>query len=318
MTWEVENLVRLHRKAFMSQFSKEKQISTSNGWTMLIANIAMFAAGAGLIAFCIYTIANNKENLGAIHILSLITGILTIVGAFVLTAGFFTLQPNAARVLILFGKYIGTERNSGFHWTNPFYTKPKLSLRSRNFNTPTLKVNDKGGNPIEIAAVIVWRISDTAQASFDVNNYEAYVEVQSEAALRQLANNYSYDHGDPGEITLRCGVDEVSTALQQAVQARLTKAGVEVEEARISHLAYAPEIASAMLKRQQAEAIIAARQKIVHGAVSMVEMALTELEDGDVVHLDEERKATMISNLLVVLCSESEAQPVVNTGTLYA
>jgi regulator of protease activity HflC (stomatin/prohibitin superfamily) len=180
-----------------------------------------------------------------------------------------------------------------------------------------MKVNDKQGNPIEIGAVIVWRVSDTAQASFDVDNYERYVEVQSEAALRQLANNYAYDHGEEGETTLRCGLDIVSNDLQHAVQARLARAGVEVEEARISHLAYAPEIASAMLRRQQAEAIIAARQKIVHGAVSMVEMALTELDRGGVVSLDDERRAAMVSNLLVVLCSESEAQPVLNTGTLY-
>ena len=300
----------------MTQITKENQLNTASGWNMLFINLVTFLVGFGLIAFFIYPAA-NKMPIHALHVTSIIVGLIAVVVGFVISSGFFTLQPNAARVLILFGKYIGTERKSGFHWTNPFYTKPKLSLRSRNFNTPTLKVNDKGGNPIEIAAVIVWRICDTAQASFDVNNYEAYVEVQSEAALRQLANNYSYDHGDDGEITLRCGVDEVSTALQQAVQARLTKAGVEVEEARISHLAYAPETASAMLKRQQAEAIIAARQKIVHGAVSMVEMALQELEDGEVVHLDEERKATMISNLLVVLCSESEAQPVLNTGTAY-
>jgi len=231
--------------------------------------------------------------------------------------GFFTLQPNEGRVLVLFGTYVGSVRTSGFHWTNPFNTKFKLSLRSRNFNTPTLKVNDKQGNPIEIGSVIVWRVSETAQAQFDVDCYEEYVEVQSEAALRHLASGYAYDHGEEGETTLRCGLEEVSVALQRAVQERLTKAGVEVQEARISYLAYAPEIAGAMLKRQQAEAIIAARQKIVHGAVSMVEMALSELEKGNVVQLDEERKASMISNLLVVLCSESDAQPVVNTGTLY-
>ncbi len=301
----------------MSQFTKERTISTANGWAMLLANIGVFALGIVLVVFFISQVARDNDNVTVLHIVSLISGILTMAGGAVIAGGFFSLQPNAARVLILFGKYIGTEKNSGFHWTNPLHTKPRLSLRSRNFNTPTLKVNDKGGNPIEIGAVVVWRICDTAQASFDVDDYEAYVEVQSEAALRQLANNYAYDHGDEGEITLRCGMEEVSDALQHAVQARLTKAGVEVEEARISHLAYAPEIASAMLKRQQAEAIIAARQKIVHGAVSMVEMALTELEAGDVVHLDEERKASMISNLLVVLCSESDAQPVVNTGTLY-
>ncbi|MEM9410514.1 MAG: SPFH domain-containing protein [Planctomycetota bacterium] len=297
--------------------TKENQIDSFSGWQMMWLNFLLLGGGLGMAGYFLYCAAENIP-IQTLHIVCLVTGLLAIVAGLLMSCGFFTLQPNNASVLILFGKYVGTERNSGFHWTNPFYNKPKVSLRSRNFNTPTLKVNDKGGNPIEIAAVIVWRISDTAQASFDVNNYEAYVEVQSEAALRQLANRYSYDHGDHGEITLRCGVDEVSTALQQAVQARLAKAGVEVEEARISHLAYAPEIASAMLKRQQAEAIIAARQKIVHGAVSMVEMALHELEDGGVVHLDEERKATMISNLLVVLCSESEAKPVVNTGALHA
>ncbi len=301
----------------MNQISKENQVSVSGGWSMLVAVLAGFALATAMVGFFIYRAANDLP-VNGLHIACLIAGLVLFAVVMVAACGFFTLQPNAARVLMLFGKYIGTEKTSGFHWTNPFYSKPGISLRSRNFNTPTLKVNDKGGNPIEIAAVVVWRVCDTAQASFDVDCYEEYVEVQSEAALRQMANSYAYDHGREGEVTLRCGMDEVSNALQDAVQARLAKAGVEVQEARISHLAYAPEIASAMLKRQQAEAIIAARQKIVHGAVSMVEMALTELEDGGVVHLDDERKATMISNLLVVLCSESEAKPVINTGAVHS
>ena len=303
----------------MNQFSKEKQVKCISGWVMLPIVIGMFLAAAALIVTFVLGMKNHSGS-GPVwpYFAAMVSAILTIVTAGILCNGFFTLEPNSSRVLILFGRYVGSACESGFHWTNPFNNKPAVSLRSRNFTTATLKVNDKGGNPIEIGSVIVWRVNDTAQASFDVDNYEEYVEVQSEAALRQLANNYAYDHGDEGETTLRCGLEEVSTALQNAVQARLAKAGVEVEEARISHLAYAPEIASAMLKRQQAEAIIAARKKIVHGAVSMVEMALTELDDGGIVKLDEERQASMVSNLLVVLCGESEAQPVLNTGSLYS
>jgi regulator of protease activity HflC (stomatin/prohibitin superfamily) len=239
--------------------------------------------------------------------------ILSIVGS----SGFFTLQPNEAAVLILFGAYKGTVRDSGFFWTNPFRKKVKISLRARNLNGDKLKVNDKRGNPIEIAAVVVWHVQDTAQASFDVDNYENYVSVQSESAVRHLASGYAYDDGEQNEVTLRGGSDEVSAALREELHQRLTKAGVHVQEARITHLAYAPEIAQAMLRRQQAEAVIAARQKIVHGAVSMVEMALKELAEKHVVNLDEERKAAMVSNLLVVLCGEGEVHPVVNTGTLY-
>jgi regulator of protease activity HflC (stomatin/prohibitin superfamily) len=193
----------------------------------------------------------------------------------------------------------------------------KVSLRARNFNSERLKVNDKRGNPVEIAAVVVWRVQDTAQAMFDVQDFENYVRVQSESALRHLASFYAYDHGDVDEVTLLSGVDEVSLALKKELQVRLANAGVEVEEARLTHLAYAPEIAQAMLRRQQAEAVIAARQKIVHGAVSMVDMALKELAEKHVVQLDDERKAAMVSNLMVVLCGESEVHPVVNTGTLY-
>ena len=236
-----------------------------------------------------------------------------------LFGGFFTLQPNEGAVLILFGSYRGTVRDSGFFFTNPFNKKLKISLRARNLNGDKLKVNDKRGNPIEIAAVVVWRVRDTAQAVFDVDNYETYVRIQSESALRHVSTAYAYDDGDgeTNELTLRGGSDEVSAALTKELQERLDRAGVQVEEARLTHLAYAPEIAQAMLRRQQAEAVIAARKKIVHGAVSMVEMALNELSAKNVVSLDNERKAAMVSNLLVVLCGESEAHPVINTGTLY-
>ncbi|HBH54315.1 MAG TPA: band 7 protein [Planctomycetaceae bacterium] len=246
----------------------------------------------------------------------LFVAIPALVAPIVSLAGHFTLEPNEARAMLLFGDYHGTVRESGFFWANPFYSKPRISLRSRNMETQKLKVNDKRGNPIEIAAVVVWRVEDTAQALFDVEKYESYVHVQSESALRHLANSYSYDHGEEGEITLRSGMEEVSHTLQTELQERLGKAGVIVEEARLTHLAYAPEIAGAMLRRQQAEAIIAARTKIVHGAVSMVQMALDELADKQVVELDNDRKASMVSNLLVVLCGESEVHPVVNTGTL--
>jgi regulator of protease activity HflC (stomatin/prohibitin superfamily) len=249
----------------------------------------------------------------------IIGAVAVLVTAVVCSGGFFTLQPNEAAVLILFGEYRGTVRASGFFFTNPFNKKLKISLRARNLNGDKLKVNDKRGNPIEIAAVVVWRVRDTAQAVFDVDNYETYVRIQSESALRHVTTAYAYDDGDGevNELTLRGGGEEVSAALQLELQARLDKAGVLVDEARLTHLAYAPEIAQAMLRRQQAEAVIAARKKIVHGAVSMVEMALNELSAKNVVRLDDERKAAMVSNLLVVLCGESEAHPVINTGTLY-
>jgi regulator of protease activity HflC (stomatin/prohibitin superfamily) len=247
---------------------------------------------------------------------------LLIVNAVILPMGYFTLQPNEAKVLVLFGRYNGTIRSDGFHWTNPLQLaqpRPKytVSQRIRNFEIEKLKVNDKRGNPIEIAAVVVWRVVDTAHALFDVDHYEHYVKIQSDAALRHLANCYPYDHGEEEEMTLRSGMDEVAQVLRAELQERLAKAGVQVDETRLTHLAYAPEIANAMLRRQQAEAIIAARRKIVHGAVSMVEMALEELKSKQVVELDEDRKAAMVSNLLVVLCGEAEAQPVINTGTLY-
>lgn len=285
----------------------EQPASVTSGWIGLIANLALYAAVPFLIAV-------GGGNRSPLLIMGAVAALLV---AVLISCGFFTLQPNEGVVLILFGAYKGTVRESGFFFTNPFNKRIKISLRTRNFNSEKLKVNEKRGNPIEIAAVVVWRVQDTAQACFDVDNYENYVRVQSESAVRQVASHYAYDDGEPDEITLRGGSDDVSAALTRELQVRLAKAGVHVEEARLTHLAYAPEIAQAMLRRQQAEAVIAARQKIVHGAVSMVEMALAELSAKNVVRLDEERKAAMVSNLLVVLCGEGDVHPVINTGTLY-
>jgi len=237
--------------------------------------------------------------------------------ALFLLAGLFTVNPNQGRVLQLFGAYRGTARSPGLRWTNPFYTKKSISLRVRNFETAKLKVNDRRGNPIEIAAVVVWKVVDTAEAAFQVDSYENFVHVQSEAALRNLATGYPYDAHREGEIALGSHTAEVSAQLRVEIQERLAQAGVEVIETRVSHLAYAPEIAAAMLRRQQAAAVVAARQTIVEGAVGMVETALEALAAKKVISLDEERKAAMVSNLLVVLCSEQNTQPVVNTGTLY-
>ncbi|MGE0710646.1 MAG: SPFH domain-containing protein [Planctomycetota bacterium] len=296
----------------MHRTTHEKSLAVMSGWPMLALNLTVLFGSAAV--FCYATAHDRVGGVIAATVAHLL--------GWVLTMGHFTLQPNEACVLVLFGDYRGTVRESGFHWTNPFYAKPKVSLRSRNFDGGKLKVNDLRGNPIEISAVVVWRVADTAKALFDVEDYAHFVKVQSESALRQLASRYPYDHGsdddgDHNETTLRSDADEVATGLRQELQHRLEQAGVEIEDARLNHLAYAPEIAGAMLRRQQAEAIIAARRKIVHGAVSMVEMALTGLADQKVVELDEERKAAMVSNLLVVLCGETEAHPVINTGTLY-
>lgn len=246
-----------------------------------------------------------------------VLGILIHVGVFLLLKGLFQVAPNEGQVLQLFGKYAGTVRHEGLRWTNPFYSKKRLSLRVRNFESGKLKVNDSDGNPIEIAAVVVWQVVDTAEAVFCVDDYENYVHIQTESALRQMAQSYPYDSHDDGKPSLRSHGDVINTHLRDEIHSRLGKAGVEVIEARISHLAYAQEIAQAMLQRQQAGAIIAARTRIVEGAVSMVEMALDQLSKRGVVELDEERKAAMVSNLLVVLCGERGTQPVVNTGTLY-
>jgi regulator of protease activity HflC (stomatin/prohibitin superfamily) len=236
---------------------------------------------------------------------------------FFLLFGLFMVQPNQAVVLQLFGRYVGSTREEGLRWANPFYSKRPISLRVRNFESGKLKVNDLEGSPIEIAAVVVWQVVDSAEAMFQVDDYENFVQVQSESALRQMATTYPYDLHDDVQIALRSHSTEISEHLKREIQERLAQAGVKVVEARISHLAYAPEIAGAMLRRQQANAVIAARTRIVEGAVSMVEMALAQLSARQVVNLDEERRAAMVSNLLVVLCSENEAQPVLNAGTLY-
>ncbi|MBX3132000.1 MAG: SPFH domain-containing protein [Gemmatimonadaceae bacterium] len=249
-----------------------------------------------------------------------LAGLLNILGAIValvMLGGLFIVHPNEAKALVLFGTYKGTVRKDGFWWANPFLTKQSISLRVRNFETAKLKVNDNHSNPIEIAAIVVWKVVDSAEALFEVDDYARYVEVQSESALRGVAVNYAYDSHTPGELSLSQNTDEVSAALEKALVDRLMKAGVQVVEARISHLAYSPEIAAAMLQRQQASAIISARQKIVEGAVGMVEMALGMLNEKQIVTLDNERKAAMVSNLLVVLCSDHATQPVVNTGSLY-
>ena len=319
-----------------------------SGWLMLFVGIGSVLAGIAWFVRTVIAAQSVGLSPGEVLLAILSCVLVEVVGVLVLS-GLFTLQPNEARVLILFGSYKGTVRAAGFHWANPFYARSrgraplsqsdgasattaqqtrqlflasrlptKISLRAHNFNSDKLKVNDKRGNPVEIAAVVVWRVADTAQAVFDVEDYESYVEVQSESAIRSVASAYAYDQGEQEEITLRDGGEEVSRELTKELQARLDTAGVHVEEARLTHLAYAPEIASAMLRRQQAEAIISARAKIVLGAVSMVEMALRELETKAVVQLDEERRAAMVSNLLVVLCGTAEASPVINTGTLYA
>jgi regulator of protease activity HflC (stomatin/prohibitin superfamily) len=290
--------------------NREQRVSAVSGWLLLFINLA-------LAVLAIWLFVTGVRGVRTDGVLPVLGAVALAVVAFIMAGGFFTLQPNEAAVLILFGSYKGTVRDSGFFWTNPFNKRNRISLRARNLNGEKLKVNEKRGNPIEIAVVVVWRVRDTAQACFDVENYDSYVRVQSESALRHVASSYAYDDGEPNEVTLRSGGDVVAAALTVELQERLARAGVEVQEARLTHLAYAPEIAQTMLRRQQAEAVIAARQKIVHGAVSMVEMALNELSAKKVVVLDEERKAAMVSNLLVVLCGESETKPVINTGTLY-
>jgi regulator of protease activity HflC (stomatin/prohibitin superfamily) len=285
----------------------EQTVSASSGWMYICIVLFLALVGVALLGVGVRSEA----------IPMLLGGVLFGIAAFVMLGGFFTLQPNEAVVFTLFGAYHGTARQNGFLWANPFYRKLKISLRARNLNGDKLKVNDKRGNPVEIAVVIVWRIQDTAQAVFDVDSYESFIRIQSESCVRHVASSYLYDDGEPNELTLRGGGVEVAAALAKELQERLARAGIGIEEARLTHLAYAPEIAQAMLRRQQAEAVIAARQKIVFGAVGMVDMALRELSEKGVVKLDEERKAAMVSNLLVVLCGESQAQPVLNAGTLY-
>ncbi len=286
---------------------KEQQARTWNGLMMLLL---LLGALAGSVATVILGARGGDP-------IRIVAGMVAAVASIFLLAGLFMVEPNQGRVLTLFGAYRGSERAAGLRWANPFMTKRAISLRVRNFETAHLKVNDADGNPVEIAAVVVWRVIDTFDAVFLVDNYEDFVHVQSESALRNLATQYTYDSHAEHEKSLRGNTIEVADQLRREIHDRLVQAGVDVQEARITHLAYAPEIAQAMLQRQQATAIIAARQKIVEGAVGMVEMALERLSDKGIVHLDEERKAAMVSNLLVVLCSERAATPVVNTGTLY-
>ncbi len=293
---------------------KEKTVQTTSGWAVLpIAILEVL-----LIPLLVYLMTKSVDAAGEVTptFWWLLLGLLFDVWLFGLTAaGFFIVEPNGSKVLLLFGKYIGTERDPGFHWA-PFFSKRPVSLRVRTLNTETLKVNDHDGNPVEIAAVVVWQVVDTFEATFEVDDYVNFVTTQSETAVRATASSYPYDAEDDS-VSLRRNTDEVSEELQKHLQDRLDRAGVRVLEARLSHLAYSPEIAGAMLRRQQAAAIIAARQRIVDGAVGMVEMALEHLEKSRSVQLDEERKAAMVSNLMVVLCSESATQPVINTGTLY-
>ncbi len=306
----------------------ERPFKAVSGWLMLVV-VLLLPVAAAYVA------------LGRFDLAQFIACLLLMICFVVSLFGFMAIQPNAARVLLLFGAYRGTVRDSGFYWVNPFYSKKKISLRVRNFETGSTrtaekksevgtviergtrtggrpsKVNDRDGNPIDISAVVVWRVVDTVEALFEVDDYRDFVEVQSEAALRVLASRHPYDSKEPDQISLRGNPAEVCEQLQRDIQERLDKAGVEVIEARISHLAYSPEIAAAMLQRQQAQAVVAARTEIVEGAVGMVEMALERLHADGVVELDEERRATMVSNLMVVLCGSSHTQPVINTGSLY-
>jgi regulator of protease activity HflC (stomatin/prohibitin superfamily) len=297
--------------------SQEKQVHVPSGWAALPITIAIVLLGIGLFVGFILSAVEAEKMHQTPNFYLLVASILVLGLGLFSCGGYFTLQPNEARVLILFGAYRGTVRDSGWHWTNPLNTKLRISLRVRNLEGERLKVNDKRGNPVEIATIVIWRVQDTAQAIFDIQQYEAFVKIQNESALRHVTSCYPYDYAEGNEITLRGGMDEVALALQKDLQERVARAGVVIEDARLTHLAYAPEIAGVMLRRQQAEAIIDARQKIVHGAVSMVQMALKDLTENRVIELDEERKAAMVSNLLVVLCGEREATPVINAGTLY-
>ncbi len=282
---------------------KERVRKVGSGWGMLFLLLFTLIVGVFAVIFLV-------------PVIKIVAGVWLLVNLF-LFAGLFFINPNEARVMQLFGKYVGTCREEGLRWANPFYTKKRLSLRIRNFETGRMKVNDIDGNPIEIATIVVWKVVDTAEASFQVDNYEQFVKIQSEAAVRNLATHHPYDTHVDGRLSLRGDTLAISEQLKGEIQERLDQAGVDVIEARLSHLAYSPEIAEAMLRRQQAGAIVAARQLIVEGAVGMVEMALDALKEKDIIDLDHERKAAMVSNLLVVLCGETSTQPVINTGTLY-
>jgi hypothetical protein len=291
---------------------RERALTTVSGWLAL----PVLIVGFGLAAWQFVLAAQAQED-GVGNPAVIVAWLFAMATIAILTKGFFIVNPNEARVVTLFGRYSGSVKRDGFHWANPLYRRRTISLRIRNFEGSQIKVNDLEGNPIEIAAIVVWRVVETAEALFEVDNYDHYVKVQTEAAVRNLAMHYPYDAYVENQMSLRGNTTEIAEQLKTEVQARLNKAGVEVLEARINHLAYAPEIAAAMLQRQQAGAIIAARQRIVEGAVGMVEMALDLLSAREVVTLDNDRKAAMVSNLLVVLCGDRNTQPVVNTGTIY-
>ena len=285
--------------------SAERPATTVNGILMLLLGLLLLIGGPAAIA-------QDPDN-----ILLVVGGVVAGVLGLLVLCGLYALQPNEGMAILLFGDYRGTDRKTGLRWVLPWYSRKKISLRVRNLTSDKLKVNDKRGNPIEIAANVVWRVEDSAQALFDVDDFAAFVNIQVDTGLRDLASHYAYDHGEEHELTLRADAEDVAARLREELAGRVKVAGVVVDEARLAHLAYAPEIASAMLKRQQAEAVLAARRLIVKGAVGMVENALPDLGERGVVELDEDRKAAMVSNLLVVLCADREAQPVVNTGTLY-
>ncbi|MBC7770334.1 MAG: SPFH domain-containing protein [Phycisphaerales bacterium] len=292
--------------------TQERKAKTSNGGMILVVLLVLHGVlGWGLID------AISAAESGGGSALSIIAYTIAITIAAFALAGFYTLQPNEAAAITLFGNYKGTDRTPGLRWVIPWYARKKISLRVRNVNGEKLKVNDRRGNPIEIAAVVVWRVTDTGQALFDVDEYQRFVDIQIETAVREIASHFSYDHAEHDEPTLRGDADQVSAMLREKLQDRVSVAGVVVDETKLSHLAYAPEIASAMLRRQQAEAVLAARRYIVQGAVEMVQHALEQLSERDIVQLDDERRATMVSNLLVVLCGDRDAQPVVNAGSLY-
>ncbi|MDZ4061081.1 MAG: SPFH domain-containing protein [Brevundimonas sp.] len=288
--------------------STERPASTANGILMLLIGLLLLVAGPALVA---------QDPDSAVRV---VAGIAAAVVGLLLVCGLYSLQTNEGMAIMLFGDYRGTDRKTGLRWVLPWYSRKKISLRVRNLTSDKLKVNDRRGSPIEIAANVVWRVQDSAQALFDVDDYQAFVNIQVDTALRDIASHYAYDHGDETdvpELTLRADAEDVAGRLREELVGRVSVAGVAIDEARLAHLAYAPEIAGAMLKRQQAEAVLSARRLIVKGAVGMVESALADLNERGVVDLDEDRKAAMVSNLLVVLCADREAQPVVNTGTLY-
>ena len=289
----------------------ERTAQTMNGGIMLL--VALVVTGLLIWTFVTGVIEAKAQHSGW----PLIVPGLLLFGLLLVLPGFYTLQPNEAAAVTLFGNYKGTDRAPGLRWVLPWFMRKKISVRVRNVTGEKLKVNDKRGNPIEIAAVVVWRVSDTASALFDVDDYQRFIDIQIETALREIASHFAYDNAEHDEPTLRAAADQVSALLREKLQERVLVAGLTIDEAKLSHLAYAPEIASAMLRRQQAEAVLAARQTIVRGAVLMVEQALTQLSERDVVKLDDERRAQMVSNLLVVLCSDTQTQPVVNAGTFY-